>query len=146
MSPVIINLEIGVTIRVHLNHELTLIRLVTMEQLIKNLRFREAIITLDNVYAPFEVARWFCLGEENTSTRRKVRGPINRKLYEEDSKDHRGATINDVMCTQLLKFLHDKGYDLGTMEFDDEGRLLGMKKRPPLKKSRVVSGSSENAA
>jgi len=106
-----------------------------MEQTIKNTRFRNAMRKLDTAYAPFEVARWFCLGEENSATRRKARGPITRKLYEEDHKDHRGATINDVLCVQLMEFLHDKGFDLGTMTFDDQGKLLDIKKRPAIKKS-----------
>jgi len=105
-----------------------------MEQTIKNLRFRESMHLLDESYAPFEIARWFCLGEESSAARRKIRGPINRKLYDEDHKDHRGATTNDVFCAQLMQFLHENGYDLGTIAFDDEGKLQEIKKRPNKKK------------
>ncbi|ABM20971.1 MULTISPECIES: hypothetical protein [Marinobacter] len=101
-----------------------------MEQKIKNQRFRESIGTLEETYSPFEVARWFCLGEEGTRTRRAARGPINRKMLPDDHKDSRGASVNDVVCAQLLSFLHEQGYDLGSMRYDDEGRLLEIKKRP----------------
>ena len=111
-----------------------------MDQILKNQRFRESMRALDEAYSPFEVARWFCLGEESTVMRRRTRGPINRKLYEDGHKDHRGATTNDVLCAQLMQFLHNKGYDLGSMEFDDQGHLLGIKKRPSIKKQANAAG------
>lgn len=101
-----------------------------MDQKIKNQRFRESMEDLEARYSPFEVARWFCLGEDGARVRRAARGPINRKLLPDDHKDSRGASVHDVVCAQLLHFLDKEGYDLGSMRYDDQGQLLEIKKRP----------------
>lgn len=106
-----------------------------MDQKLKNQRYQESMKSLEEAYSKFEVARWFCLGEEDGRTRRAARGPINRKMLPEGHNDSRGASVIDVVCAQLLAFLHEEGYDLGMMRYDDEGRLIEMGKRPVKRKT-----------
>ena len=101
----------------------------------KNRVYVDVIERLDDEYGPFEVARWFSLGQEAGDQVKSTRSSINRKLLPEDAPGKRNATNTDVVAVQLLAFLDHKGYDLSQIEFQEDGRLSGIGKRP-------ISGSA----
>lgn len=101
-----------------------------MTQKDKNDRVREVVAKMSLRYAPFEIARWFSLGDESTRNLRSLRVALNRKTLSEGDKDLRGSTTADVVCWQLIDFLEREGYDLGTIQWDVEGRLIGIRKGP----------------
>jgi len=103
-----------------------------MDQKIKNRVFAEAIAHLQQRYTRFELARWFSLGMDNTEAKRVASTVINRKTYPEGHAHKRGANVSDVLAVGLLDYLHGQGYDLSTLEFDESGKVTGLKQRPIL--------------
>lgn len=101
-----------------------------MKPEIKNEEFRSLMTALESDYSAFDVARWFCLGEDNTAQLRSARSNLNRKLVADGDKWHRNTSVADVLVAELLGFLDANGYDLNRIERDEEGRLITIHKRP----------------
>ena len=101
-----------------------------MNQKAKNERYTECVRELQASYTPFEMARWFALGKDDSATLRNALSPISRKILPEGNENKRNVTVMDVVCIQLLAFLDGEGYDLSTLRFDEECRLVQLNKRP----------------
>lgn len=101
-----------------------------MDQKIKNRVYSDAIRNLQEWYPQFELARWFSLGDSSTDAKRIARTVINRKMYPEGHAQKRGANVSDVLAAGLLDYLHQEGYDISTLRFDESGKVIELKQRP----------------
>jgi len=77
----------------------------------------------------FEVSRWFALGEDDQASLRQITTSINRKLYDPSRSDRRHATTADAAVASMLEFLNSEGYDLSTLQYDENGALKLKKRR-----------------
>lgn len=111
-----------------------------MNQEKKSARFRQIVNELSKRYTPFDMARWFSHGNESITVLRNARTAINRKMTPDGEPGARGATTADVVAWELIAFLDKQGYDLGTIEFDEVGHIVNIRKRPKFSKAAQSSG------
>ncbi|KXS55327.1 MAG: DNA polymerase III subunit epsilon [Marinobacter sp. T13-3] len=60
----------------------------------------------------------------------QTRSTIDRKSRDPSMASYRGATLADTLQWQLLRIMHNDGYDLEGFEFDEHGELISTPKRP----------------
>jgi len=60
----------------------------------------------------------------------QTRTSLDRKSRDPSMSSYRGATLADTLMMQLLRIMHNDGYDLEGFEFDEHGELLATPKRP----------------
>lgn len=113
----------------------------------RNKIYVDIIEALEKRYSPFEVARWFALGDESGSSIRNIRSSINRKTLSEDAKGKRNCTGADLMVAHLMKFIESGPASLGRlgkMRYGPGGRLLGLTVKPKEKTAWKVSQEEKN--
>lgn len=51
---------------------------------------------------------------------------VHKKERDGDMNSSRGVSMPEALAAQLLKFLHDEGYNLMDIGFDESGRMQGV--------------------
>lgn len=113
----------------------------------KNKIYVEIIKALEKRYSPFEVARWFALGDESGANIRNIRSSINRKTRPASDKGKRNCTAADLMVAQLMEFIESKSKSLGPLgnvRYGPGGRFLGLSIKPKEKTTWKVSQEDKN--
>jgi hypothetical protein len=71
----------------------------------------------------YEWARLMHLGESGGMRE------VHKKERPSDMQSSRGVSMPEALAAQLLAFLHDEGYDLLSVEFDADGKLVVIPRR-----------------
>jgi hypothetical protein len=91
--------------------------------------YAEALPVLTDFYGAFTVAGLFLLGAGANKDRSSVRSGMNAKCRPPGAKARESVSQSDVLPVQLLCVLHNDGFDLGDVEFDDAGKLKSIPRR-----------------
>lgn len=71
--------------------------------------------------------RIFALGNERNTA--QVVGHKENPIKPGTGSTSKGVNMSEALAAQLLKVLHDDGYDVSAMRFDDSGRILSIPKK-----------------
>lgn len=93
----------------------------------------QTVTELREVIGTKEVIRIFLLGQTEQGAKDSMRAAVYAKLRSPEAKSHKGASYPETLGVQLLKFMHDSGYNLASLVFDDKGSVV----RKELKKTVI---------